>query len=341
MKTPKVTVGLITFKGIKYLEHSLSSLLDQDYSNIEYVIRDQSPEGEAYDWIKKNHPEFFDKATIFKGENLMHSGGHNALIREMKGDIYVFVGYDMLYPNDFVSKMVEAMQKDDTHVATCKVMHWDFAQVEKENLHGSKSDVIDTYGIGITKSHKFFDTAQGHKADELSKMPKILGPSGTLGALDKKALKAISYKNKEGKLEYFDENLHYKNDCDLSYRLGWAGLKCSVVDSMVYHDRQLGETSTGMIKKFKDHHQKGAWGKESSLLGHLVTVRKNFDPNYSFSVKLRTRLSLMARYLYTLFLAPKMLKTYAKVKKMEKEIEARKKQMKKKVSAEEMETLMV
>ncbi len=345
MNLPKVTVGVILFKETKYIQWNLTSLLNQDYPEVEYLIRDHSPKGEVYHYIKENHPDFFEKAKITIEDNAaMHSGGHNAMIRQMLAagrEVYFCVSNDMMYPKNFVSEIVGEMQKAKVHVATCKLMRWDFEKTMQGDLEGSKTDFIDSFGIGLTKGHHFFDTGQGLQEKNFKAVSPILGPSGAVGVYDKVALEAIAYKNEGGGLEYFDETLYYKNDCDLAYRLSWAGFKCVVADVKVFHDRQLGEKSDNVLQKLKDHHQKVDWAKESSLFGHLLTIQKNFDPNYSFSVKLKTRMSQMARYLYTLYFASKMLKTYKKVKVMKEEITGRKRQMKKVISAQEMEKLMV
>ncbi|MBI5421674.1 hypothetical protein HZA44_00885, partial [Candidatus Peregrinibacteria bacterium] len=51
MQKPLVTIGLVLFKAEHYLKLCLGSLLAQDYPNVEILIRDQSPNGEAYDYI--------------------------------------------------------------------------------------------------------------------------------------------------------------------------------------------------------------------------------------------------------------------------------------------------
>ena len=344
MKLPKVTVGVIVFKETKYLPWSLTSLLDQDYSDVEYIIRDHSPNGEVFHWLKENHPDIFQRATVSIEDNgAMHSGGHNAMIRQMLEagrEIYFCVSNDMLYPSNFVSQIIQTMQEEKTHVATCKLMRWDFEKAQAGDVEKSKTDYVDSFGIGLTKGHKFFDQGQGILESQFHFDHKILGPSGAVAVFDRVALESIAYKNKNGKIEYFDENLYYKNDCDLSYRLSWAGFKCSVANVKVYHDRQLGEKSRGALQRLKDHHQKVAWAKESSLFGHLVALKKNFDSRYSFGVQFRTALSLMARYFYTLLFARKMLTVYKKVKALQPEIDDRKKQMKKVISPREMEKLM-
>jgi len=341
MNKPMVTVGVLLYKDEKYLAHSLSSLLDQDYENIEFVFRDQSPNGEVYHYLEDAHPDFFKKAKIVVGENLMHSGGHNAIIRKMKGDYYFCVSNDMLYPRDFVSKMVEAMQKAKAKVAGCKLMQWHYESMLKGDLEASKTTKIDSLGIGITKGHRFYDIGQGLEEKEVETPKKLLGPSGALAVYHKEALKALGYKNRRGEIEYFDESLYYKNDVDLAYRLSWAGFSCLVVDSVkVYHDRQVGGKKGGLVTSFKVHQEKCDWAKEDSLKGHLITIRKNYDNGFSFSVKLATSLNNMVRFMYTLLLATRMLHVYKEEHEMRKTIELKRKAISKKISPSAIEALM-
>ena len=346
MNNPKVTIGVLLFKEEKYLSYSLASLLDQDYKNIEFIFRDQSPSGEVYDYLAHAHPKFFQKATIKKGKNLMHCGGHNVLIREMMkngSEYYMCVSNDMLYPRDFVSHLIRGMEGSEPrhYVGTCKLIQWDYEKVLKGDLEGSKTDKVDSFGIGISRNHLFYDIGQGHEEKEVEIPKKMLGPSGALAVFHKKALEAIAYRNKKGEIEYFDENLHYKGDCDLAYRLSWAGFPCYLAkDVKVYHDRQVGEKGRGAVGKLKDHQTMTKWAKNSSLKGHLITVRKNFDTNFSLTVKCLTYMTCLARFLYTLFLSPNSLKIYKEVRKLKPEIQRRKYAIKKEVSVTDIESLM-
>jgi len=128
---------------------------------------------------------------------------------------------------------------------------------------------------------------------------------------------------------------------DLAYRLSWAGFPCLVVDSVkVYHDRQVGEKGHDTLGKLKAHHEKAEWAKANSLKGQLITVKKNFDRRFSLSVKLRTSLNGLIRFLHTLFLDPGMLRVYKDVRAMKKEIERKRKAIHKKASPSAIEALM-
>lgn len=346
MRNPKVTVGVLLYEDEKYLAHSLKSLLEQDYENVEFIFLDQSPNGEVYDYLTKAHPKFFGKATVKRGPNRMHCGGHNVLIREMMkngSEYYICASNDMLYPHDFIRLIIWGMEGSEPrhHVATCKLMQWDYEKMLKGDEEGSKTTRIDSYGIGITKGHQFYDIGQGKEEKGVDIPKKILGPSGALAVFHKDALEAIAYKNEKGETEYFDENLHYKGDCDLDYRLRWAGFPCYLSkDVKVYHDRQVGKKDRSHLERLLKHHEKAFWIKANSFRGHLITVKKNFDENFSFSVKFKTFLNHIIRFLYVMMLAPKMLTVYRDVARIKEAVRKKRNAVRKNVTPAEIESLM-
>jgi len=336
VNNPKITIGLIVYTGCeKYLPHSLPSLFNQDYPNIEFLLRDQSPNAEIVSWLKRNMPEVINnpKIKITTGENRMHSGGHNALINQMTGDYYFCVSNDMLYPRDFASKIVAELEKTENQgygTATCKLMQWDF-----ENK--SKTNRIDSMGIGAKKTHHFFDIGQGEEDKGQYDSVKPFGSSGALTVFTKKALDEIAYQNPEGKTEYYDEFLHYKNDVDLAYRLQWAGQKCLLIPSVkVYHDRQV-SGKDGIIGGRKE---KKRWTKDSSVFGHQVVLLKNYTSEFSWSVRLQTTFYNLAKWGFLLIKEPYLLNQYKAAKKHMSEIEAKKKAMKRAVKPGEIEEMM-
>ncbi|MBU0728017.1 glycosyltransferase [Patescibacteria group bacterium] len=343
-KNPKVTIGLILYKGEKYLGCSLPSLINQDYSNIEFLFRDQSPNGEAYDYIQKNLPDLAKKVKLEKGGNLWHSGGHNSLIRKMKGDYYFCCSNDMLYDSNFVSHMVKILEKSENKrfgSATCKLLRWNFKDGQC-TIDKSVSTVIDSCGIGITKGHHFYDRGQGETNHvPYSSYKEIFGPSGALAVFRKEALDDISYKNDKGEYEYFDELLHYKNDVDLAYRLQWAGYPSLFIPEVkVYHDRQVASMSDNFLGKIVSHQKKSDWAKGNSLFGHLIVLKKNFSNKFSFEVKASTLFNRILRYLHTAFFNPNQLEQYKQVKKFKFEIQKKKKNIVRKKSAKAIEKLM-
>jgi GT2 family glycosyltransferase len=289
----KVTVGLVLWKD-KYLAKSIPSLLNQDYENIEFIFRD-AEEGvhSAYHYLKNELPEIFSKVKISCEKNLWHSGGHNAIIREMTGDYYLCVSNDMLYPHDMISRMVQAFESHaEVGFVGCKLKRWDY-------VNNQKTPFIDTLGIAITPANRYYEIAQGKK--DKGQSPKaVFGVSAALAMYKKEALEAIKYHD-----EYFDELIHYKNDVDLSYRLQWAGFNPLIINDLeVYHDRQVSE-----IKK------KPLWVIRSSYRGDLIVLMKNFSKYFPWWCKLKTVLYLGIKSLFLLTIHPILWKEIAFVRK--------------------------
>jgi len=327
---PLVTIGVVLCKNEHYLKLSLGSLAAQDYPNLEILVRDQSPNGEAYDFVQREIPEIFTKIQLSKGENKFHSGGHNALIRQMKGEWYFSASNDMWYPPDLVSKMMATLTKPehaDVGSASPKLLRWDFSKAETD-LEASKTRFIDSVGLGLTKSHKSFDVGEGEEdKGQYDQRTLIFGASASAAFYRKTVLDDVAWMNEKGEKEYFDETLHYKNDVDLAYRLQWAGHQCLYVPSaQLWHDRQVSSRS-----------EKSAWVKGNSYLGQLVVLRKNWSPEFTWMVKLQTGLRQAALWVYAFLLDRPLLKQRAEVKKLAPLIEAKRKAMVRRVGAEEIE----
>jgi GT2 family glycosyltransferase len=353
---PKVTIGVVLYKVNPHLKECLTSLTEQDYPNIEYILRDQSPNGEAYDFIEKKLPDVFDVVRIEKGENLFHSGGHNAIIRQMTGEYYICASNDMLYPPNFVYSMVIEMEKHENKKygsATCKLMSWDFVLRSDDYPEIDKTTVIDSCGLGIRKNHLFYDIGQGAEdRSQYDHKREIFGASGALAVYRKKALDDIVYslKNQKAKvkklkhIEYFDELLHYKNDVDLAYRLQWAGWPCLFMPEVkVYHDRLARNPSQSglmLMRLIKARKNKPKWIKENSFFGQQVVMMKDYSKKFSLSVRISTALQQFGTFLFALILEPYLLKQLKSVKKHKKEILAKRDLMKRVVPPEEIEKFM-
>ncbi|MBT4936506.1 glycosyltransferase family 2 protein [Candidatus Peregrinibacteria bacterium] len=314
MQKSKITIGLILYKGEKYLSFSLSSLFAQDYKNVEFLIRDQSPKYEAYNYIKKNLPEVFKKVKIEKGNNLMHSGGHNFLINKMKGDYYFCVSQDMYYPKDFVSKVVVEMEKKkNIHYgsATVKIMNWDFkTTIQSPEFRIQNSSKIDSCGIGRTFYYRFYDIGQGEEdLGQYDTKREVFGASGALAIYRKSALEKVAVLKSGKEKEYFDKRLHYKNDVDISLRLQRGLERCLFISNVkVYHDRKL--------SSHKSRWKKSSFEKRNSYFGNLVILKKMKTADMSFFSRVSMNIYYTMMHAYVFFFERDLLKEHKKVRKI-------------------------
>lgn len=342
---PKVSIGLVLYKGERYLKPCLQSLLNQDYPNIEFLFRDQSPDGEAYEYIKTELQDYWGSFKLEKGPNLWHSGGHNALMRRMNGDYYITCSNDMIYPEDFVSKIIQTLEKPaNRHYgsATCKLMVWKF---NPDNEVSELTNTIDSCGIGITASHHFYDIGQGEEDEgQYDSVKDIFGPSGALSVFRKTALDDIAYQNKRGLPEYYDSLLHYKNDVDLAYRLQWAGHKSLFIPNVeVWHDRQATNLHKSpllarRITKARD--DKSIFTKENSFFGQQVVMQKNFNSDFSLKVRAKTFSYKIAALTYVTLFERYLLKQLKIIREFKEEIQNKQNDIKFRMPPSHIERLM-
>ncbi|MCD5382731.1 glycosyltransferase [Candidatus Gracilibacteria bacterium] len=306
-KIKKVSLGVIFYKNLKYIPKFLETIFNQKKFNgeIEYIFRDQDPEKEVFFYIKKNFPEYFEKIKFFTKDGGFHSEGHNFLIKKSEGDLYFCLSNDMIYPENLVSKFVDFFEKNNEKIATCKIKRWDFSIFAKTgNLEKSKSNFIDSIGIGICENHHFYDIGQGEKDfGQYDNLKEIFGPSGAFFVCDKNF-----FEN-----NFFDEkNIpHYKNDCDFSYKLNWQGISTKILTNIeVYHDRQLEGNGKKIFGKIKNLRERNDFFLGDSLKGHLNLLKKNFTFKFGAKIFLKTFANEVKKFLFFLIFKPKLLKIY-------------------------------
>ncbi len=331
MQTPLVSIGIVLYNGEEYFPYFFSSLLSQTYQNFELLIQDQSPNGNAQKYIQKYLPEVQNDARvrIDTGENVWHSGGHNACISRMKGAYYLCASYDMWYSNNFLQNLVTEMEKPQNALfgsATGKLYQWNFEEEKcskpsffQKTPPLGRTNSIDSCGIGVSSFHHFFDIGQGTEDNGQYHLQEIFGASGALALYRKTALQKIIFRNGETE-EYFDTLLHYKNDIDISYRLQWAKEKCLFIPSAtVWHHRHIARQNgeNGFLQKFfKNESLKPLWVKKSSFFGHLVLLFKNvWQRGFSFPTVFLGGVYVFISNIFLLCTAPSVLLEWKNIRK--------------------------
>lgn len=248
MNNKKFSIGLVYFSGIDDLKKSISTLLAQSFTDFEIIMRDQSEKKtngkkkfEAYEYIKKTYTKEIDekKIRIFKGENIFHSGGHNFCISKMKGENYICASIDMIYKKNMLQKFSDNIENIDAHCFTGKLI--------------STDNVIDSCGIDKTFYWKFFDIGQEEKTSTQQLSREVFGSSGALFCIKKNAIEKI----KNIYHYFFDETLHYKNDCELMCRM-------KILQQKTWYDSSFYATHKRYISK---NSQKSKFSILSSIEG--------------------------------------------------------------------------
>jgi len=210
---PKVFVVVLNYNGGNFIKKCLTSVFKNDYPNFEVVMVDNNSNDGSLEMAKSN----FSKADFIKNEeNFGYAAGNNVGIRyslERMADYVCILNNDTEVEKDFISRLVETMEKDnEVGIASPVIFNGKNKQVwfSKGKINWLKMKVIHSANI---------ETKDVYESDFISGCAMMI---------------SSEVFNEVGLL---DENFFlYWEDADFSYRVKKAGFKNVIVTaSWAYH----------------------------------------------------------------------------------------------------------
>ncbi len=153
MEYPPVSVVTVNYNGERYLRKCFRSIAFQDYpkDRMRVIVVDNRSQDGSTGFLKQAFP---DVEIIDSGANLGYSGGGNLGYGRASGDYVVFMANDMIFPGDWVRKMVEFMEiRPEAAVATTLMVNGESTEgMEGEMVNASPvlTGRSDTVGSGCT-----------------------------------------------------------------------------------------------------------------------------------------------------------------------------------------------
>jgi len=251
---PLVSIILVNYNGLKWLQLCLHSLLDTDYPEFEILVVDNASTDGSVDYLERNY--YSDRIRMIKlDENLGFCEGCNIGFRESRGEIIALLNTDVEVDNKWLRSAVEKLQSsDNVGSVQCKMM-----------LYANKR-IIDCTGLSVDRHGLVAKIGEGEiDHGQYDGLPEIWASSG--GAM-------IVWRHILAKVGLFDPMYFlYYDDVDLSWRIRLLGYK-NLPDpsSIVYH---MGSATTRtMPSSFIIFHSTknhiSSWLKNYSL-GSLIT----------------------------------------------------------------------
>jgi glycosyltransferase involved in cell wall biosynthesis len=103
----------------RHIEKCLESLLAQDYQDIEIIIVDNGSSDNTPKIVERYVERFGDKVRLLRmRRNLGPGGGRNVGASSATGDILVFVDADMVFPHDYITKLIRPIQRGEALLTT-------------------------------------------------------------------------------------------------------------------------------------------------------------------------------------------------------------------------------
>lgn len=127
-KDPKVSVIVTTYNVEGYIERCLSTILSQDYTNLEILLIDDGSTDNTFTLAKNlsNKSERDFSVTSFKNNTIGGVGtAANEGIRRSAGEYIVFADGDDWYKTDWISKMVSLLVTSDADLGLVNYLEYD------------------------------------------------------------------------------------------------------------------------------------------------------------------------------------------------------------------------
>jgi hypothetical protein len=203
---PFVSVVIVNFNGLRFLESCLSSLTAQLYKNFEIIFVDNNSSDGSADYVREHYPSV---TLIETGKNLGFAGGTNAGIRAARGDCILTLNNDTITDPHFIENLVRPMATDPRLGMCASKMLFPDGRINSTGICISRSGAAWDRGI--------FEQDSGQYETE----EEVFGPCA--GA----ALYRRAMLDETG---LFDEDFFiFMEDVDLAFRARLAGWKCMYV----------------------------------------------------------------------------------------------------------------
>lgn len=249
-KWKRVSVVVSNYNGCKLnlLEESLTSILGNNYPNLEVILVDNASTDTSVAMAKKKFSKYSNFKIIQNPVN-MYSQGLNLGILNLTGDYVAFFNNDVIANNGYFQKFVKFLDKDSNiALAQGKLLSY-----FDHKIIDSVGETIDSFGTPITIGAGAY--AKGH----FDKTVEVLSVSGSCSILRKSAVTDIGYFGDSYGIGY--------EDLDLALRAWLHGYRVVYYPKVTaFHKRGATDLSAMVRIKVRWHFNKN----------RLMTLIKNY-----------------------------------------------------------------
>lgn len=272
---PLVSIILLSYNSERFLRWCLNSILKQSYRNIEVICIDNNSRDGSVKIIEhflcsiKNIPTKLIKNVANTG----YAAGHNLGIKNSHGQYILCLNPDVILEPGYITHCLAMFERNPKIGAiTGKLFKFKFVDASTVD----KTNIIDSCGLKITRSHRVIEWAGGEIDDKnFVSAKKVFGVSGAAPIFRKSALEKLFLFSGH----YFDSDFFaYKEDVDLSFRLWHAGYECWYCPTAIaYHHRWETGTRTdeGIRGLYVRRQKRSAIINFLSYRNHLYFLLKN------------------------------------------------------------------
>jgi hypothetical protein len=210
-----ISVVIPSYNGVGYLPGCLSSLRSQLVTPDEVIVVDDGSTDDTTSFLREHFP---DVRVVRLDTNRGFAAAVNEGIRRCTRDYIALLNNDTQASPQWLRALKTTLDRQPS-VGFCS----------SKMLFADRPEVVNSIGIGFTRTGTAFDVGYGQPDGE-----RFASPRPIFGAC---AGAAMYRRQLFERIGLFDEDLFmWYEDADLSFRAQLAGFKCAYVpDAVVYH----------------------------------------------------------------------------------------------------------
>lgn len=228
--SPLVSVIVVNWNGLAYLERCLDALMRQTLEGFEVVLVDNGSSDGSVEMVRRKHPRV---RVIPLPHNVGFAAGNNVGIRSCDSPFVATLNNDTEPRPDWLERLVQPALEDGS-----------VGMVASKMLFAGRPGVINSAGIALDPAGIAWDRMGGQADGEGGGVEEVFGPCAGAALYRRAMLDEVGL---------FDEDFFaYLEDLDLAWRGRLAGWRAVYApQAVVYHVH----SATGVEgSQFKSYH---------------------------------------------------------------------------------------
>ena len=220
--SPSVAVVILNYNGKKHLEQFLPSVMATNYLNLQIIVADNGSTDDSIEFVQRSFPHI---KILDHHLNEGFAGGYNWALKRVEADYYVLLNSDVEVTNDWITPVIELMEKDK-NIAAAQPKMLSFKDPDSFEYAGAAGGWIDKLGYPFSRG-RIFDICETDEGQYNQSEP-IFWASGAA-----MFVRASVFHEMKGFDPYF---FAHQEEIDLCWRMQLAGYTIMACpDSAVYH----------------------------------------------------------------------------------------------------------
>ncbi len=254
----KVSIIVISWDSVGFLEECLKSVREQTYQDWELIVVDNGSEDGSADLVRKKFPE---AKLIANSRNLGFTRAGNLGLWESRGEWVLFMNPDVRLERDWLEKALPAFELSPRiGMVTGKILRFD-------------RSTIDSTGQFLSRSRRAIE--RGYNQPDRGQYDHqgfVFSVCGAVALYKREMVEAVRLNG-----EFLDEDFFaFYEDLDVGWRanlLGWRGYY--VPDAVSYHYRGGSQKGGGWLSRFSQLSQRPTQIKFHIVKNRYLTIIKN------------------------------------------------------------------